>query len=133
MDATWRPIAEAVMEPRFGDLLGELNDVRNLGGPSGESYVDKDLRTLLGETCAVASTSRYCGERLARRVPRIALGCGRFAPPTTSPPSSAATIRRAGADRRARTGFVPGLLPTRFPTTNRPTFQQVLEFQHRSR
>ena len=29
------------------------------------------------------------------------------------------------------TGFVPGLLSDRFPTTNRPTFQQVLEFQHR--
>jgi hypothetical protein len=27
------------------------------------------------------------------------------------------------------TGFVPGLLATRFPTTNRPTFQQVLEFE----
>ena len=26
------------------------------------------------------------------------------------------------------TGFIPGLLPNRFPTTNRPTFQQVLEF-----
>jgi hypothetical protein len=29
------------------------------------------------------------------------------------------------------TGFAPGLLPTRFPTTNRPTFQQVLELQRR--
>ena len=28
----------------------------------------------------------------------------------------------------ATTGFVPGLLPNRFPSTNRPTFQQVLEF-----
>ena len=27
------------------------------------------------------------------------------------------------------TGFTPGLLPNRFPTTNRPTFQQVLELQ----
>jgi hypothetical protein len=49
MDTTWRPIAEAVMEPRFGDLLDNLNDVRNLGSLSGESYVDKDLRTQLGE------------------------------------------------------------------------------------
>jgi len=28
----------------------------------------------------------------------------------------------------SRTGFVPGILPDTFPTTNRPTFQQVLEF-----
>ena len=26
------------------------------------------------------------------------------------------------------TGFTPGLLPNRFPTTNRSVFQQVLEF-----
>jgi hypothetical protein len=26
------------------------------------------------------------------------------------------------------TGFVPGLIPDRFPSTNRPTYQQVLEF-----
>ena len=30
-----------------------------------------------------------------------------------------------------RTGFQPGLIPNTFRTTNRPTFQQVLEFQHR--
>ncbi len=29
----------------------------------------------------------------------------------------------------ATTGFVPGLLPNRFLTTNRPTFQQVLELE----
>ena len=32
--------------------------------------------------------------------------------------------------KAATTGFVPGLLPNRFPTTNRPTFQQVLELDH---
>jgi hypothetical protein len=31
-------------------------------------------------------------------------------------------------EKAATTGFVPGLLPNRFPFTNRPTFQQVLEF-----
>ena len=29
----------------------------------------------------------------------------------------------------SRTGFTPGLIPDTFPTTNRPTFQQVLELQ----
>jgi hypothetical protein len=29
-----------------------------------------------------------------------------------------------------RTGFQPGLIPNTMRTTNRPTFQQVLEFQH---
>jgi hypothetical protein len=28
-----------------------------------------------------------------------------------------------------RTSFVPGLLPNTFPSTNRPTFQQVIELE----
>ena len=31
----------------------------------------------------------------------------------------------------SRTSFVPGLLPNTMRSTNRPTFQQVLEFQGR--
>src|SRR5438067_6862651 len=49
MDALWRPIADAVMSPVFGALLPDLDNVRNLDGLEGESYVDKDLRTLLGD------------------------------------------------------------------------------------
>jgi hypothetical protein len=26
------------------------------------------------------------------------------------------------------TSFIPGLIPTKFPTTNRPTYQQVISF-----
>ena len=61
MDALWRPIAEAVMGRCFGDLLDDLNGVRRLGGLSGESYVDKDLRTLLGERVDEPFSLRYCG------------------------------------------------------------------------
>ena len=49
MDAVWRPIANAVMSPVFGALIDDLDNVRNLDGLEGESYVDKDLRTLLGD------------------------------------------------------------------------------------
>ena len=31
--------------------------------------------------------------------------------------------------KAALSGFVPGLLPNKFTFTNRPTFQQVLEFE----
>ena len=57
MDALWRPIADAVMSPVFGGLLADLDAVRNLDRLEGESYVDKDLRTLLGDACGVRSTS----------------------------------------------------------------------------
>ncbi len=62
MDRTWRPIANAVMEPRFGPVLGDLNNVRGLGSLSGESYVDKDLRTLLGENVKGKFNLTYCGK-----------------------------------------------------------------------
>ncbi|HEX2388296.1 MAG TPA: penicillin acylase family protein [Solirubrobacterales bacterium] len=130
MDRTWRPIAEAVMEPRFGDLLDELNDVRNLGGLSGESYVDKDLRTLLGEKVRGRYHLRYCGDG--------DLDACRASLWAAVDASAAELADDFGSDDPASwrgeastTGFVPGLLPIRFPTTNRPTFQQVLELQHR--
>src|SRR4249920_2493389 len=62
MDAVWRPIAEAVMRPVYGDLLGALDRLRGLSGLAGESYVDKDLRTLL-DAATVSGKFRlqYCG------------------------------------------------------------------------
>jgi acyl-homoserine lactone acylase PvdQ len=127
MDSTWRPIAEAVMEPRFGGLLDELNDVRNLGGLSGESYVDKDLRTLLGEKVRGRYNLRYCGDGDidACRASLWAAIDGSAAELAADFGSDDPASWRGAA---STTGFVPGLLPNRFPTTNRPTFQQVLEF-----
>jgi len=130
MDNTWRPIAEAVMEPRFGGLLDELNDVRSLGSLSGESYVDKDLRTLLGDKVRGRFNLRYCGKGSMPKC-RGSLWAAVDA-------SAAALAADHGSDDpstwrgpASTTGFAPGLLPIRFPTTNRPTFQQVLELQHR--
>jgi len=130
MDATWRPIAEAVMEPRFGDLLDELNSVRNLGGLSGESYVDKDLRTQLGDKVRGKFHLRYCGDG--------DLDACRASLWAAVDASAADLAADFGSDDPASwrgpastTGFTPGLLPIRFPTTNRPTYQQVLELQHR--
>ncbi len=74
MDRTWRPIADAVMKPRFGDLLGDLNNVRGLGGLSGESYVDKDLRTLLDQQRAGPVQPLLLREGEPGRLPGIALG-----------------------------------------------------------
>jgi hypothetical protein len=61
MDELWRPIADAVMSPVFGSLTPDLNAVRNLGSLSGESYVDKDLRTLLGDRVRDPFNLSYCG------------------------------------------------------------------------
>jgi hypothetical protein len=50
------------MQPVFGDETSALEGIRNLGGLSGESYVDKDLRTLLHDRVNGRFNLRYCGK-----------------------------------------------------------------------
>lgn len=128
MDALWRPIADAVMTPVFGPLIPDLDNVRNLDGLQGESYVDKDLRTLLGDQVVGPFRLSYCGlgdlsvcsaalwQAVHTTADAIAAQQGQPSP---------------GLWRKAAftTGFIPNLLPNRFPTTNRSTFQQVLELE----
>jgi acyl-homoserine lactone acylase PvdQ len=128
MDAVWRPIANAVMSPVFGSLISDLDNVRSLGGLEGESYVDKDLRTLLGDPVVGRFNLSYCG-----------LGsmsaCSDSLWQAIHQAADALAAQQGQADPSlwrklaATTGFAPGLLPNRFPSTNRPTFQQVLEFE----
>jgi hypothetical protein len=130
MDAAWRPIANAVMTPVFGSLLGALDRVRGLGGLSGESYVDKDLRTLLGDKVTGPFHLSYCGNG-SLSVCRASLWA---ALDQTADGLAAAQGEPDPANWRKpadQTGFVPGLLPNTFPTTNRPVFQQVLELQRK--
>jgi acyl-homoserine lactone acylase PvdQ len=130
MDEVWRPIAESVVNPVFGSLTPDLNAVRNLGGLSGESYVDKDLRTLLGERVQDPFNLSYCGDgSLARCRNSLWDAVHRGADRLTSQLGEADPAK--WTKPAARTRFVPGLLPNTFPTTNRPTFQQVLELQRK--
>jgi acyl-homoserine lactone acylase PvdQ len=126
MDAVWRPIAEAVMRPVYGDLLGELNGVRNLNGLAGESFVDKDLRTLLGERHVRGPFHlRYCGNGSLDAC-RASLWAA-FDQAINTLASAQGPDPAAWRGDASRTGFAPGLIPDAFRTTNRPTFQQVLE------
>jgi acyl-homoserine lactone acylase PvdQ len=130
MDAAWRPIANAVMSPVFGGLLGALDSVRGLSGLSGESYVDKDLRTLLGDKVTGRFHLSYCGNgslSACRASLWAAIDQTANQLATQQGDPDPANWRKAAA----RTSFVPGLLPNTFPSTNRPTFQQVLELQRK--
>ena len=67
---------------RGGDAAGvrrparrRSNDVRGLGGLAGESYVDKDLRTLLGRKVQRQVQPALLRQRLARRA--AGRRCGR--------------------------------------------------------
>lgn len=126
MDALFKPLAEEVMRPVFGSSLSALDRRVGLGGGNGASLVDKDLRSLLGKPVQGPFNLRYCGggdletcrESLWQVVDDVAqdLAADRGDDPTT--------WLREGA----RQGFAPGLIPDTFRATNRPTFQQVLEF-----
>ncbi|HET6685255.1 MAG TPA: penicillin acylase family protein [Jiangellaceae bacterium] len=124
-DALWQPIADAVMRPVYGDLTDDLADVRSLNGAAGQSYVDKDLRALLGDPVKGRFNLSYCGggsldacrASLWAVVEQVA---GELAAEQGPEPSS-------WTGPAARTGFTPGLIPDTIRTTNRPTFQQVLE------
>lgn len=128
MDAVWEPIAAAVMRPVIGDLLPELDDLRGLNGLDGASYVDKDLRTLLDPASVRGKFHlRYCGEGdldacRASLWAAFAAAVDKLAAEQGSDPAQ-------WRGEASLTRFAPGLIPERFRTTNRPTFQQVLELQ----
>src|SRR5262249_29321247 len=109
MDALWRPIANAVMSPVFGSLLSDLDNVRSLGGLEGESYVDKDLRRLLGDPVVGPFNLSYCG---AGSLTACSAALWQAVHDT-----AATLATQQGPDPTlwkklaARTGFVPGLLP----------------------
>jgi hypothetical protein len=131
LDRLWRPIADAVMRPVYGDVTGDLDDVRGLSGAAGQSYVDKDLRTLLGDPVKGRFNLSYCGKgnidacraSLWAAVEQVA---GELAAQQGPEPSTWTATA-------ARTGFDPGLIPDTIRSTNRPTFQQVLELARKPR
>jgi acyl-homoserine lactone acylase PvdQ len=72
LDAAWPTLANAVMKPVLGPLVDRLatliirdrrpNPTGNAYGNSGwYSYVEKDLRTLLGRPVRQPYTTRFCG------------------------------------------------------------------------
>jgi acyl-homoserine lactone acylase PvdQ len=128
MDTVFRPLVEAVMRPVLvGDLLEDVDDVRGLGSLSGASYVDKDLRRLLRRPERGTFNLRYCGNgslAACRASLWSALSTAIAEGAAENGPDPAAWRGTA-----ARIAFTPGLIPNTIPFTNRPTFQQVLEFQ----
>jgi hypothetical protein len=114
------------MSPVFGALTGALDMKRNLNGDEGASFMDKDLRTLLGRDVEGPFNLRYCGkgdlatcrESLWAVIESVSREL------SSEYGGTPETWLKAGS----RTEYLPGLLRETHRTTNRSTFQQVLEF-----
>jgi acyl-homoserine lactone acylase PvdQ len=138
MDAWYPKVADAVLQPVLEELTPRFANLRGRGGLSfgggWYSYLDKDLRTLLGRNVQGKFANRYCGK-------------GDFNVCATS---LWASLDAAGAELEAAQGadpaawrgdaareritFQPGLIPDTMRWSNRPTFQQVNSFDgHRRR
>lgn len=118
LDRAWGALGDAVLRPVLGDLAGEIP-----GSPS--SYLSKDLRTLLGDPVHGRLSRVYCGNgglRACRASLWAAIKGAADALAAQQGPDPNGWREPAG-----RTSFAPGLLPVTIRTTNRPTFQQVVE------
>jgi hypothetical protein len=125
IDAVFRPIAEAVVGPVVGDQLVDLDRVRNLGGSSAASIIDKDLRRLLGQPVAGPFRLRYCGKGDLLACQMLIWSAIHHAlEPLVAEQGAVPGDWRGEA---SLTRFTPGLIPNTIRTTNRPTFQQVIE------
>jgi len=126
LDQIFDAIDAAVREPVLGAAITAGVDFR---GIDSASLIDKDLRTVLGEPVEGAFNVAYCGagdldacrDSLWAAVDDAvaALAAERGADiPTWLPPGQRLT-------------FAPGLIDNDFRATNRPTYQQLLEFAPR--
>jgi acyl-homoserine lactone acylase PvdQ len=123
LDEVFGPIVDAVRAPILGDVIAAGVSLR---GIDSASFVDKDLRTVVGEPVEGEFQVAYCGagdldacrDSLWTAIDEVVtvLAAERGDDPTTWLPDG------------QRLTFTPGLIPNDFRATNRPTFQQVIEF-----
>jgi acyl-homoserine lactone acylase PvdQ len=143
-DAWYPKLADAVMNPVLGDLTARFAQLQGRGGsasPGGSSfgggwysYIDKDLRTLLGRPVKARFANRYCGKGVVGDCAAAlwaSLDAAANDLAAAQGPDPAAW--RADATRE-RIKFQPGLIPDTMRWTNRPTYQQVATYgSHRPR
>lgn len=118
----WAPVREAALRPVFGPLF---DDEIGLEGIDSESILDKDLRTLLGQDVDGPFQLSYCGagDLDTCRADLWAAIDAQLADVADDLGDDPNTWLREGR----RTVFEPELIDNDFRSTNRPTYQQVLE------
>lgn len=137
MDAWWPRLAVAVLQPVLGPLTDQLaqlapisNDANSGGSSYGTgwySYVDKDLRTLLGQPVKQRYSTAYCGGgSLAACAASLwqSLDAAGAALAAAQGPDPNAWRAEATTERIKFSGFLSDTMRW----TNRSTYQQVIVF-----
>jgi acyl-homoserine lactone acylase PvdQ len=136
IDAAYPKIADAVMRPVIGPQLDQLNRLilKDSTPACGffcgwSSYIDKDLRALLGQPVKGPFANRYCGGGDLTACRDALWGAidaaGNELQAAQGP--DPAQWRSSAIDERIT--FAPGILPTTIRYTNRPSgIQQVIDF-----
>jgi len=142
LDQSWDALSQAVLSPVMGDLAapGGLldriemrdNSPRTANGSAYDDgwygYVDKDLRSLLGEPVRGPYSRRYCGNGdLAACRSSLWAVIQSSADALAGSQGTNPTAWRSDATAE-RIDFPPGVLGRTMRWTNRPTFQQLMEF-----
>lgn len=118
-----RLVLDAIARPLLGPVLDAGIELR---GIDEASLADKDLRRLLGEPVEGPFHVTYCGQGdLAACQAAMWAVVEQVATELAASQGTDPSTWRAEARRQ---GFVPGLIPDTFRPTNRPTYQQLLEF-----
>lgn len=122
-DELWGPVSRAALAPVLQPLFDDEIAIRGL---DDESVVDKDLRTLLGQDVEAPYNVSYCGDGdLGRCAADLWTAIdGRISEIRADRGGAPDEWRREGL----RSTFTPDLIPDDFRSTNRPTYQQVIEF-----
>jgi hypothetical protein len=139
LDAAWTPITDAVLRPVLGDLVLDLERLERRDDAPGRtgsaylggwySYVEKDLRTLLGRPVTGRFATAFCGKGDVAQC-AAALWTALDSAAAALESSQGATPSSWRADATAeRIRFSPGILLDSMRWTNRPTFQQVVSFR----
>ena len=139
LDASWTRLANAVLAPVLDDQaraeLAKLvpgDPPLSTDGSSAYSgwwsYVQKDLRSVLGRPVAGAYRTRFCGAGdVARCAASLWAVLDQAAGELAAAQGSDASTWRADATAE-RIRFAPGILPRTMRGSNKPTFQQAITF-----
>ncbi len=140
MDAAWSPIANAVLAPVLDDQaraeLAKLVPNDPPLSPDGSSaysgwwsYVQKDLRSLLGRPVAGAYQTRFCGRGdVAACAASLWAALDTAAAQLSAEQGPDPSAWRADATEE-RIRFAPGILTRTMRGSNKPTFEQAISFR----